>query len=198
MSSAPFFCPWDLSRQSILFCSFQKSKDYISTRLPHPSRHFSAICGYPAGRAAGRRRARSASEAYRTARQFEAWVRLGQPRSGRRPRPLGGETHGVGQAFGDRQTTKGGPPSKYQYGGPSGDFGAGHPPTERRGHGRAGHGRHVHLRGLRRELEAELAQQRVQRRVRSAGAAWNNLQERLPLRPGPRLHIRRGGERSEW
>ena len=141
------------------FASFQKSKDCISTRLPHPSRHFSAICGYPAGRAAGRRRARSASEAYRTARQFEAWVRLGQPRSGRRPPPLGGETHGVGQAFGDRQTTKGGPPSKYQYGGPSSDFGAGHPPSERRGHGRAGHGRHVHLRGLRRELEAELAKQ---------------------------------------
>lgn len=166
MSSAPFFCPWDLSRQSILFCSFsclhrfQKSKDCISTRLPHPSRHFSAICGYPAGRAAGRADGRTLRErglSHGTA--VRSLGRLGQPRSGRRPPPLGGETHGVGQAFGDRQTTKGGPPSKYQYGGPSSDFGAGHPPSERRGHGRAGHGRHVHLRGLRRELEAELAKQ---------------------------------------
>ena len=112
MSSAPFFCPWDLSRQSILFCSFasfQKSKDCISTRLPHPSRHFSAICGYPAGRAAGRRRAGTLRErglSHGTAVRSSG--RLGQPRSGRRPRPLGGETHGVGQAFGDRQNDKGG------------------------------------------------------------------------------------------
>ena len=118
MSSAPFFCPWDLSRQSILFCSFsclhrfQKSKDCISTRLPHPSRHFSAICGYPAGRAAGRADGRTLRErglSHGTA--VRSLGRLGQPRSGRRPRPRRDlETHGVGQAgaFGEKTDDEGG------------------------------------------------------------------------------------------
>ena len=110
-----FFVP-GISRQSILFClfsvsSFEKSKDCISTRLPHPSRNFSAICGYPAGRAAeddghaprARPIARHGSSKLGSLRSAAEWSAPSTARDL--------ETHGVGQAgaFGDRQTTKGGP-----------------------------------------------------------------------------------------